>query len=76
MQMKPTLSLSQKADVLNVLGSKVAILLHGRDTNRSLCIVEVHDEPGSGPPPHIHSREDETFYVLEGEYEFTLGGEH
>jgi len=29
---------------------------------------------GGGPPPHIHSREDETFQVLEGEYEFTVDG--
>lgn len=26
-------------------------------------------EPG-GPPPHVHSQEDELFYVLEGQYRF------
>jgi quercetin dioxygenase-like cupin family protein len=31
--------------------------------------------PGGGPPPHIHTREDESFYVLEGEFEF-LAGDH
>jgi oxalate decarboxylase/phosphoglucose isomerase-like protein (cupin superfamily) len=31
--------------------------------------------PGGGPPPHIHTREDETFYLLEGEVEFLLGEE-
>jgi uncharacterized cupin superfamily protein len=36
--------------------------------------VESHDVPGGGPPPHIHTREDETFQVLEGEYEFTVAG--
>jgi quercetin dioxygenase-like cupin family protein len=25
--------------------------------------------PGGGPPPHIHHREDEAFWVLEGELE-------
>ena len=29
--------------------------------------------PGGGPPPHIHTREDETFYLLEGAVEFLLG---
>ncbi len=29
--------------------------------------------PGGGPPPHIHSREAESFYVLEGEFEFLAG---
>jgi uncharacterized RmlC-like cupin family protein len=31
--------------------------------------------PGGGPPPHIHTREDKTFYLLEGELEFLLGEE-
>ena len=29
--------------------------------------------PNNGPPPHIHSREDESFFVLEGEIEFQVG---
>ena len=27
-----------------------------------------------GPPPHVHHREDEGFWVLEGEYEFVVEG--
>ena len=27
------------------------------------------------PPPHVHSREEECFYVLEGEITFTVKGE-
>ena len=29
--------------------------------------------PGGGPPPHVQHREDESFYVLEGEFEFLVG---
>jgi len=29
--------------------------------------------PGFGPPPHVHHREDEGFYVLEGEFDVTCG---
>ena len=29
--------------------------------------------PGSGPPPHVHSQEEESFLVLEGEMTFQLG---
>ncbi len=32
-------------------------------------------QPQSGTPPHIHSREDESFYVQEGEFEFQLDRE-
>src|SRR5207253_10869360 len=30
---------------------------------------------GGGPPPHVHSLEEEGFYVLEGEMTFTINGE-
>ncbi|MGE5374589.1 MAG: cupin domain-containing protein, partial [Bacteroidota bacterium] len=29
--------------------------------------------PGGGPPPHIHRREDETFYILDGECSIRVG---
>ena len=28
----------------------------------------------SGPPPHVQHREDESFYVLQGEFEFLVEG--
>ena len=59
---------------LNILGIPMVIRVHGRDTGGVVSAVESHDVPGGGPPPHIHSREDETFQVLEGEYEFTAAG--
>ncbi len=59
---------------MNVLGTLLIVRIHGRDTNGVLSVVESHDLPGGGPPPHIHHREDETFQVLEGEYEFMAGG--
>ena len=59
---------------INILGIPMVIRIHGRDTGGIVSVVESHDVPGGGPPPHIHSREDETFQVLEGEYEFTVGG--
>jgi quercetin dioxygenase-like cupin family protein len=31
--------------------------------------------PGSEPPPHVHTREDELFYVLAGEFDVYVGKE-
>jgi quercetin dioxygenase-like cupin family protein len=59
---------------VNVLGIPMVVRIHGRDTAGVVSAVESHDVPGGGPPPHIHTREDETFQVLEGEYEFTVAG--
>jgi quercetin dioxygenase-like cupin family protein len=52
----------------------MVIRVHGRDTGGVVSVVESHDVPGGGPPPHIHQREDETFQILEGDYEFTVAG--
>jgi len=59
---------------VNVFGKPITIRIRGRDTGGVLSVVESHDAPGDGPPPHIHHREDETFQILEGEYEFMVGG--
>jgi quercetin dioxygenase-like cupin family protein len=59
---------------IDVLGIPIIIRIHGADTDGVVSVVESHDVPGGGPPPHIHRREDETFQILEGEYEWTVGG--
>jgi quercetin dioxygenase-like cupin family protein len=59
---------------VNILGIPMVIRIRGGDTEGRVSVVESHDVPGGGPPPHIHSREDETFQVLDGEYEFKVDG--
>lgn len=44
-------------------------------TGGAYTLFEIATQPGAGPPPHIQHREDESFYILEGEYEFLIGGE-
>jgi len=43
------------------------------DTLGAYALVEGAMEPQEGPPPHTHSREDEAWYVLEGELSFQVG---
>src|SRR2546423_5701794 len=73
--MHPILISSEGGAKVNILGIPMIIRIHGRGTGGVVGVVESHDVPGGGPPPHIHHREDETFQVLEGEYEWTVGGE-
>jgi mannose-6-phosphate isomerase-like protein (cupin superfamily) len=44
-------------------------------TAGALTFWETIDEPGFGPPPHIHHDTSEAFYVLEGEYLIWLDGQ-
>ena len=74
MFMNPIQIPSEGGKKINVLGIPMVIRIHGRDTGGVVSAVESHDVPGGGPPSHIHHREDETFQVLEGEYEWTVGG--
>lgn len=73
--MKPIHIPADGGKPINVLGIPMFIRVHGRDTGGVVSAVESHDVPGGGPPPHIHQREDETFQVLEGDYEWTVGGD-
>ena len=45
----------------------------GADTNGALMLFDGTVSPQLGPPPHIHHREDEFYYVLEGELEILNG---
>ncbi|MEU6219991.1 cupin domain-containing protein [Streptomyces sp. NPDC047022] len=44
------------------------------NTGGSLAVVDTVVPPGNGPPPHSHVDADESFYVLEGEFEVRAGG--
>src|SRR5881392_3657951 len=58
-----------------VVGDVYRFLATGEDTNGKYALWEAIVPPGGGPPPHVHSREEEGFYVLEGEITFQIGGE-
>ena len=53
-----------------VMGSRLDIVVTGDQTGGAFAVAEDRSAPGFGPPPHVHEREDEAFYVLEGEYAF------
>lgn len=65
---------SGEGQVEQVMASQVRYLLTGADTEGRLTMVEIRDVPGGGVPPHVHSREDEIFQVMEGEVEFLADG--
>ena len=60
---------------LNVIGDHQCIKLTGQDTGQLFTLVEQTNEPGTGIPRHVHTREDEVFHVLEGTVEFEVGKE-
>jgi quercetin dioxygenase-like cupin family protein len=56
-------------------GDVITVRATAASTGGAFSLFETIVPPGGGPPPHVHSREDESFYVVEGAFEFRFGGE-
>ena len=69
----PILLRPDEGKVLEVLGEVLTIKIAGEDTDGAYTIIQEVSPPSGGPPRHLHHREDEAFYVLEGEYEVQCG---
>jgi quercetin dioxygenase-like cupin family protein len=59
--------------LLDILGDTVTIKVTGEDTDGAYTVLQTVSPPQGGPPLHVHHREDEAFYVLEGEFEVQCG---
>ena len=64
---QPTLRSTAEGRTIAVVGDLYRFLATGEETNGKYAVWEAIVPPGGGPPPHVHSREEEGFYILEGE---------
>lgn len=53
-------------------GAKFTIKVLTSETNGSYTILDVIHPPKLGPALHFHPKGSETFYIIEGNYEFIL----
>lgn len=60
----------------SVVGDIYTFKAVGEDTGGAYSLFEFFIPPQHGSPPHIHNRENETFYILEGELSFQVGERH
>jgi quercetin dioxygenase-like cupin family protein len=65
-------ALSQR-DPVFIPPSSLGWKVKAKDTLGAYSLSEAIVAPSTGPVPHRHSREDESFYVLEGQLEFKIG---
>lgn len=72
MTQPPTLRSPREGRTIAVVGDVYRFLVTGEDTNGKYALFEAIVPPGGGPPPHVHSREEEGFYILEGEITFHI----
>src|SRR6478735_5824058 len=72
---RPVVRTSTQGRTVAAVGDVYRFLTTGEETDGQFALWEAIVLPGGGPPPHVHSRENESFYVLEGEVTFHVGDE-
>ena len=70
---EPTIRHPGEGRTIGVVGDVYRFMATGEETNGKYATWEAIVPPGGGPPPHVHSREEEGFYILEGEITFQIG---
>lgn len=56
-------------------GTKMQVHVTTEAASGAYTLIEMHHPANVGPALHVHPRGAETFFILEGEYQFTRGEE-
>ena len=73
---KPFAVQAAEGMVLKTPTGDTAVVKAGtKQTDGALSVIELVIGPKQGPALHQHSREDELWFVLDGEFRFKAGGE-
>ena len=54
-------------------GDVYSTLASGEHTHDGYFLTHAIVPPGGGPPAHVHTREEEAFYIIRGELVFLVG---
>lgn len=67
---------SRKGTVIGAIGLDITMKTDGDSTRGAYSLFEYSIPPGvNGPPPHVHTREDESFICLAGRLKVQLADE-
>jgi quercetin dioxygenase-like cupin family protein len=72
---QPVVVLPDSGEQLNIAGNQTFHKIKSTATNNAFSVMEFVTPPGKGVALHVHEREDELVYLLEGEIEVTLGNQ-
>lgn len=73
--LKPVTVSAAEGDARWWLGSLAVIKATAADTDGQITIVEITEPAGAEAPLHVHHREDEAFWILEGSVTFEVGSD-
>jgi len=65
----------EQALPIKAFGLDTKVLLSTEATGGAISVLMGWHKPGEGPPDHVHLSQEEMFFILEGTYELTVGGQ-
>ncbi len=71
--LRPLAVASDEGEARWWFGGLAVIRATAADTGGRMTIVEVTEPPGAEAPLHVHHREDEAFWILEGDVTLRVG---
>jgi len=71
--LKPVAVAADEGEARWWFGSLAVIKATAADTGGQMSILEITNPPGYAAPLHVHHREDEGFWILEGDATFEVG---
>ena len=74
-QVAPIALAADEGEALWFIGSLTTIKASTQSTAGRVAVIEHFSPRDSGSPLHVHRREDEWFYVMEGELTLWVGGQ-
>lgn len=72
-EQQPIVVLPNGGESLVIGGGEFIHKVKSGDTNNVFSVIEIITPPGQGVSSHVHEKEDELVYLLQGEIEVTLG---
>jgi quercetin dioxygenase-like cupin family protein len=70
---QPTAVAADEGEAIWWFDSLAVIKATAADTGGRMSIVEVTEPPGSQAPLHVHHRDDEAFWILDGDVTIEIG---
>jgi len=73
--LQPAVVTPKQALSIKPFGLNIDVLLTTEATGGATSVILAWHKPGEGPPDHVHFKQEEILFIIEGLYEVTVGDE-
>ena len=73
--LQPAIVAPKQGLSIKPFGLDMNVLLTTEATGGATSVIAAWHKPGEGPPDHVHFKQEEILFIIEGLYEVTVGDE-